>query len=116
MKFKNAQWIAAREEIGCCPFFRKEITLRSEVKKATLSASAMGMYRFYIDGEDISSFLFMPGWTDYSKRLQVQTYDVTAFFDAGKGTARLSALIGNGWAGRATRRSSAARRRSASPK
>lgn len=36
--------------------------------------------------------------TDYSKRLQVQTYDVTAFFDAGKGTARLSALLGNGWA------------------
>lgn len=98
MKFKNAQWIAAREEIGCCPFFRKEITLRGEVKKATLRASAMGMYRFYIDEKDVSSFLFMPGWTDYSKRLQVQTYDVTAFFDAGKGTARLSALIGNGWA------------------
>lgn len=56
------------------------------------------MYRFYIDGKDISSFLFMPGWTDYSKRLQVQTFDVTPFLAGKKGSAQLSALLGNGWA------------------
>lgn len=56
------------------------------------------MYRFYIDGKDVSSFLFMPGWTDYSKRLQVQTFDVTPFLTGKKGSAQLSALLGNGWA------------------
>ena len=34
MKFKKAQWIAAREEIGCCPFFRKEITAQGRSQKS----------------------------------------------------------------------------------
>lgn len=98
MKFNNAAWISAPEDAQTCPLFKKQICLRGTVKKAELRATAMGMYRFFIDGKDVTDALFMPGWTDYVKRVQVQTYDVTRFFACCKEYAELSLLLGNGWA------------------
>lgn len=98
MKFNNAAWISAPEGAQTCPLFKKQICLRGTVKKAELRATAMGMYRFFIDGKDVTDALFMPGWTDYVKRVQVQTYDVTRFFACCKEYAELSLLLGNGWA------------------
>ena len=94
----TAQEISAPEGAQTCPLFKKQICLRGTVKKAELRATAMGMYRFFIDGKDVTDALFMPGWTDYVKRVQVQTYDVTRFFACCKEYAELSLLLGNGWA------------------
>ncbi len=93
---EQAKWIAAPENFGCCPSFRKQIGIGKKVKKATLRATAMGCYRAMIDGKSITDGVFMPGWTNYKHFVQEQTYDVTAFFD--KDSAQLEFLLGDGWA------------------
>ncbi len=48
------------------------------VRRARLYATALGSYRFWIDGHPIGDQILAPGWTDYRERVAYQTYDVTA--------------------------------------
>lgn len=57
--------------------FKKEFVAKKEIKSARLYATACGIYSAYINGEKVSMPL-APGVTDYRKRVQYQTYDVTA--------------------------------------
>ncbi|MCQ2440241.1 MAG: family 78 glycoside hydrolase catalytic domain, partial [Oscillospiraceae bacterium] len=45
--------------------------------KARLYAAARGVYDVTLNGKRIEDFILAPGMTDYRKRIQVQTYDVT---------------------------------------
>ena len=56
--------------------FKKEFVAKKEIKSARLYATACGIYSAYINGEKVSMPL-APGVTDYRKRVQYQTYDVT---------------------------------------
>ncbi|MBQ8996135.1 MAG: MFS transporter [Oscillospiraceae bacterium] len=56
--------------------FRKVFQCTKAVKKARLYVTACGIYEAKINGK-VVSFPFAPGSTDYRKRIQVQTYDVT---------------------------------------
>lgn len=56
--------------------FKKEFVAKKGVKSARLYATACGIYSAYINGEKVSMPL-APGVTDYRKRVQYQTYDVT---------------------------------------
>lgn len=64
------------------------------VARATLRATAHGVYEVRIDGELIDERVLAPGWSAMDRRLPVQTYDVTEKVRNG---ARLEALVGNGW-------------------
>jgi len=57
--------------------FKKEFVAKKEIKTARLYATACGIYSAYINGKKVSMPL-APGVTDYRKRVQYQTYDVTA--------------------------------------
>lgn len=57
--------------------FKKEFDAKKNVKSARLYATACGIYSAYINGKKVSMPL-APGVTDYRKRVQYQTYDVTA--------------------------------------
>ena len=46
--------------------------------KARLYATALGMYEAEINGEKVDDTYFAPGWTNYRKRLQYQTYSPDA--------------------------------------
>jgi alpha-L-rhamnosidase len=106
----SAQWIAADPEIirrdpaaiapsltapGTPAVFRREFALSSAVKRATLYASARGIFELEIGGKRVGEDLFAPEWTDYDKRIHYRTYDVTALLSAGANT--LSATLGDGW-------------------
>ncbi len=79
-----------------CPLFKKDFTLNGKpVKSARVYATALGVYELYLNGKRIGEDLFAPGWTNYHKRLQVQTYDVTSMLI--NGTNTLGAVLGNGW-------------------
>ena len=39
--------------------------------------------------------MLAPGWTDYDRRVQYQTYDVTSLFAEGHNA--LGAVLGDGW-------------------
>ena len=93
---KNAKWITAPADMGqAAVIFQKKLSLHGEIKKATLLATAMGLYHAYIDGVKIGDALLTPGWTVYKKRVQYQTYDVT---DKVKEGATLALECGQGWA------------------
>ncbi|MBP2642673.1 MAG: alpha-L-rhamnosidase [Firmicutes bacterium] len=90
-----ASWITSPQEDGVCPLMRTTFTLKGKVKKARIYATALGLYELYLNGNRVGDWLFTPGWTAYQKRLQYQTYDITAQLTAG--TNAVGALLGGGW-------------------
>jgi len=65
------------------------------VRKARLYVTALGLYEASINGQRIGAQRFTPGWTDYRKRLQYQSYDVTSVI--GDGDNVLGLVVGDGW-------------------
>ena len=93
---KNAIWIASPVDTGVAACtFTKSFTLEKPVKKATLCATAMGVYVPSINGVRAGKNVLAPGWTCYKERVQYQTYDVTDLL-AGENTLSIGA--GQGWA------------------
>ncbi|HUK46350.1 MAG TPA: family 78 glycoside hydrolase catalytic domain, partial [Terriglobales bacterium] len=76
---------------------RHSFSISKSVRSARLYVTALGSYRMYLNGERIGDDVLTPGFTDYSKRVQYQTYDVTQ--QIATGTNVLGALLGEGWFG-----------------
>lgn len=74
---------------------RKEFNLDNSIKKARLYVTGLGNYIFYINGEKVGNDILTPGWTDYTKRLQYQVYDITEMLNEGENAA--GAMLGNAW-------------------
>ena len=77
------------------PMLRREFSVSGRVRRARLYASALGLYELRLNGKRIGEDLFAPGWTDYGRRVQYQTYDVTGLLRRGRNA--LGALLGDGW-------------------
>ncbi len=94
-----ARWIAGdyaprkkeRYPVDC---FRKTFTVHG-VKKARLYITACGLYEARLNGVRAGEFVLAPGHTDYRKRVQYQTYDVTALLREGENT--LTVQLADGW-------------------
>lgn len=74
---------------------RREFTVGKQVKSARVYVTALGSYKLFLNGEPVSCDVLTPGFTDFSKRVQYQTYDITALLKNG-GNA-VGALLGGGW-------------------
>jgi len=57
--------------------FRKTFSAEKTVKKARLYITSCGAYEARINGKKAGEFCLAPGSTDYRKRIQYQTIDVT---------------------------------------
>ncbi len=77
------------------PYLRKEFLLDKPVRRARLYATARGVYELYINGNRVGNDVLAPGWTDYDRRLQYQTYDVTPLLAEGQNA--LGSVLGDGW-------------------
>jgi alpha-L-rhamnosidase len=75
--------------------FRKEFRADKVLKHAALSVTALGLYEFRINGKRVGDHLLAPEWTDYNKRVQYQTFDVTGLVKPGDNA--MGAIAGNGW-------------------
>ena len=94
---QQAQFLTAPRDIGTVvPCFTRRLDLRGPVRRALLQISALGLYQAAIDGVRVGAFVFAPGWTEYGKRLQFQTYDVTSMVAPG---SVVTVLVGEGWWG-----------------
>ena len=96
----RTRWIGYNQptnKLGIRPgaFLRKSITIAKPVQQARLYASALGVYEFHINGGKVGRDYFTPGWTDYAKRVQYQTYDITALLR--RGANGLGIILGDGW-------------------
>ena len=78
-------------------YLRKKIELSDRVQSARLFVTALGSYRFFVNGKRIGSDVLTPEFTDYRKRVIYQTYDVTSALVKGKNV--LASLLGDGWYG-----------------
>ena len=77
------------------PFFRHSFETQKSVKEARVYSTSLGLYELYINGSKIGNEEFAPGWTDYNKRIQYQTYDVTKMLLSGKNS--IGGVLGDGW-------------------
>ncbi len=92
----TASWITSPRDAGSAVYtYRRSVTVKKPIQSAVLTASAMGVYVPYLNGERLGVGVLMPGWTSYRHRTQYQTYDVTALL--GKKN-ELSFGVGPGWA------------------
>jgi alpha-L-rhamnosidase len=99
MLFSGAQWIGDRKRKTHggqpSPFLRKFFLLPSPARKATLHWTALGVADLHLNGKKIGRDFLMPGWSDYRKRAQVLSTDVTRLLRPGPN--RLGAILGDGW-------------------
>lgn len=95
----QAQWIAGnyrvnrrrRYPVDC---FRKTFAAAG-VQKARLYITACGLYEARLNGVRVGDAVLSPGITDYRKRVQYQTYDVTALVCEGEN--ELTVQLADGW-------------------
>lgn len=97
----KASWISGdykvnkkqRYPVDC---FRKTITIQNKkIKKARAYMTACGVYEGYINGKKMGDFYLAPGITDYRKRIQYQTVDITDLLVNGDNT--IDFMLGDGW-------------------
>lgn len=96
----KASWISGdyrpdpkkRYPVDC---FKKSFYLDERPVRARLYISACGLYEAHINGTRVGEFVLAPGVTDYRKRVQYQTYDVTGLLCEGEN--ELCAELADGW-------------------
>ena len=91
----RAQWIThdlPASEIAC-PVFCKSFSA-SDIVRARLYATACGIYDVTLNGQPVDDRFFSPGWTNYKKRIQYQTYDIT---DQLASKNELAMTVAPGW-------------------
>jgi alpha-L-rhamnosidase len=95
---RGARWIGMRHSAKDslpCRFLRMPFAVGGPVARARLYVTARGLVEPWINGEKVSADSFVPGWSDYHKRLHVVTYDVTSFVRQGDNV--LGAILAEGW-------------------
>ncbi|MGX8692633.1 MAG: family 78 glycoside hydrolase catalytic domain [Clostridia bacterium] len=95
-----AKWITGnypvnRKERYPVDCFRKSFRVVKAVKSARLYITACGLYEARLGGERVGDFIMAPGYTDYRKRVQVQSYDVTDMLHVGEN--ELTVQLADGW-------------------
>ncbi|MER7999841.1 family 78 glycoside hydrolase catalytic domain [Streptomyces sp. NPDC095613] len=97
-----------------CPVLRRSFTARTArtartapaaaegsgggeepVVRARLYVTARGLYEVTLNGTRVGDAELAPGWTDYTHRVQYQTYDVTGLLRDGENV--LAATLADGW-------------------
>jgi alpha-L-rhamnosidase len=80
---------------GPVKMLRKGFDVAKPVRSARLYATAMGAYKFWINGKVVGDQILSPGWTDYRTRVAYQAYDVTS--DVKSGGNAIGAYLAPGW-------------------
>ena len=95
----TAKWISGnysvnkkkRYPVDC---FKKTFTAIC-VRRARLYITACGIYEARLNGKRVGDFYLAPGHTDYTKRIQLQTCDVTELINSGAND--LTVELADGW-------------------
>lgn len=107
-----AQWITAEPDTGVhvraiehrgesidtpkpMPIFERQFELAQAPIMAHLCIAVIGQYQLHLNGVKISADGLNGHWTDYSKRILYDAYDITDKLYAG--SCRLSVELGNGF-------------------
>jgi alpha-L-rhamnosidase len=91
----TASWITHTlvDDETACPVFCRSFRVDNPVQSARLYATALGVYECELNGGKVGDAYFAPGWTNYRKRLQYQTYPL----DLIQGENHIEFTVANGW-------------------
>ncbi len=97
----TASWIEPVEADDVAPAQRPAYHLATDfevvgnVVRATLHATAHGVYEAFVNGERVGDEELAPGFSAYRRRLQVQSFDVTGSIRTG--TNAIGMIVSDGW-------------------
>ena len=91
----SGTWIKAPKSVKGHAIFMKEFHLPSEVRRARLYISGLGLFRACINGEKVGDEYLTPLYNDYNHWIQVMTYDVADMLRVGENA--FGVMLGNGW-------------------
>ena len=102
----KAQWISYKDEtplpisrakllLPPAHCYRKVFLAKSEVKRAMLYGSALGIAEFHLNGKRVGDSYFEPGWADYRQRDYYRVHDVTTLVR--KELNCIGAIVADGW-------------------
>ena len=74
---------------------RGEFFVDGEVEEAYGYTTALGLYKYYLNGQKVGTDEMAPGWTSYHKRLCYQTWDIKPWLR--QGSNALGTMVGAGW-------------------
>jgi alpha-L-rhamnosidase len=77
------------------PLLRRAFRTAGPIRSARLYVTSLGLYEVHLNGQRVGDQFFTPGWTSFRRRLQYQTYDVTALLRLGENA--VGAILGDGW-------------------
>lgn len=79
------------------PMLRTNLAVdeKKALKKARLYITSRGIYECMVNGKAVTDRLLPPGITQYDKRLNYQTYDITPLLSAGKNGVGVT--LASGW-------------------
>ena len=90
----TAKWIANDNKDLQNTLFKKNFSLKDNIKSARLYITGLGLYEAYLNNEKIGDEYLTPGSTAYDKWVEVQTYDVTKQL---KENNEILISTGDGW-------------------
>ena len=76
--------------------FRKAFSCDKKIEKASILATALGIYEVRLNGQKVGKDYFAPGLTSYRNTLQYQVYDVTELLREAEN--EIDVIVGGGWA------------------
>jgi len=62
---------------------------------STLYATALGAYKFHLNGSPVGDQILAPGWMDFREHIPYQVYDVTK--QVKRGNNAIAAYLAPGW-------------------
>lgn len=89
------QQVTADPSNTSIPMLRRACPVRDGLTRARLYITARGIYEAVVNGHVITSSPLAPGLTQYDKRMQYQTYDVTKLLTPGENA--LGVTLSSGW-------------------
>ncbi len=99
--WKGAKWLKTsvgkmfvKDRIMPC-IFRKEFEIKHRPLKTRLYIASKGVFEARINGKKVGDDFWGTGWTDYRKRVQSSTYDLTGVVTRGKNAIAIT--LADGW-------------------
>ncbi len=93
-KFGRGPWGKINLSTARLPLFRYPFSVAKPIAHAVVYVSGLGQYDLFINGRKVGHDVMQPAWTDYRKRVDYNTFNVTTRLRQGANV--LAVMLGTG--------------------
>ena len=80
---------------GAVKMLRRAFSVSRPILSARLYVTALGAYKFFLNGKAVGDQVLAPGWMDFREHVAYQVYDVTVLVKRGRNA--MGVLLAPGW-------------------